>query len=91
MKTKHRLARLLCVGTMLSLVFSVTAFAESDYKEVATPQRHDQVQVVQKPKKKIIYYVRTSASAVPQPLDRLGGIPTTATPMWVIGDPRISN
>lgn len=88
MKTNYRLARLLCVGTMLSLALSVTAFADSDYKNVATPQR--QYQVVQKPKK-IIYYVKTSASAVPQPLERLGGIPTTTVPMQVIGDPRISN
>jgi hypothetical protein len=86
MKTTCRLARLLCVGTVLSLALCVTAFADSDYKNVA--QREDQV--IQKPKR-IIYYVKTSASAVPQPIERLGGIPTTTIPMLVIGDPRISN
>lgn len=86
MKTTCRLARLLCVGTVLSLALCVTAFADSDYKNVA--QREDQV--IQKPKR-VIYYVKTSASAVPQPIERLGGIPTTTIPMLVIGDPRISN
>ena len=71
---------------MLSLALCVTAFADSDYKNVA--QREDQV--VQKPRR-VIYYVKTTASAVPQPIERLGGIPTTTIPMLVIGDPRISN
>ena len=88
MKPTCRLARLLCVGTVLSLALCVTASAETDYKQVAS-QREDQL-VVQKPKK-VRYYVRSSASAIPQPLERLGGIPTTTTPMLVIGDPRISN
>jgi hypothetical protein len=86
MKTTCRLARLLCVGTVLSLALCVTAFADSDYKNVA--QREDQV--IQKPKK-VSYYVKTTASAIPQPIERLGGIPTTTIPMLVIGDPRISN
>ena len=86
MKTTFRLARLLCVGTVLSLALCATAFADSDYKNVA--QREDQV--VQKPRR-VIYYVKTTASAVPQPIERLGGIPTTTIPMLVIGDPRISN
>ncbi|MDP9253471.1 MAG: hypothetical protein M3O66_00785 [Verrucomicrobiota bacterium] len=46
-------------------------------------------QAVQKPR--VIYYVKTTASGIPQPIERLGGIPTTTTPMQVIGDPRISN
>lgn len=87
MKTTYRLARLLCVGTVLSLALCITAFAETDYKNVAM-QREDQV--VQK-QKRVLYYVKTTASAVPQPIERLGGIPTTTIPMLVIGDPRISN
>jgi hypothetical protein len=71
---------------VLSLALCVTAFADSDYKNVA--QREEQV--IQKPKR-VIYYVKTTASAVPQPIERLGGIPTTTIPMLVIGDPRISN
>jgi hypothetical protein len=86
MKTTCRLTRLLCVGIVLSLALCVTAFADSDYKNVA--QREEQV--IQKPKR-VIYYVKTTASAVPQPIERLGGIPTTTIPMLVIGDPRISN
>ncbi|HEU0209980.1 MAG TPA: hypothetical protein VFQ78_13505 [Candidatus Udaeobacter sp.] len=87
MKTTCRLARLFCVGTVLSMALCVTAFADSDHKNVVT-QREDQV--VQKPRR-VIYYVKTTASAVPQPIERLGGIPTTTIPMLVIGDPRISN
>jgi hypothetical protein len=87
MKTTYRLARLLCVGTVLSLALCVTALAESDYKNVAM-QREDQM--VQK-SKRVLYYVKTTASAIPQPIERLGGIPTTTIPMLVIGDPRISN
>jgi hypothetical protein len=73
--------------TALSLVLTATAFAESDYKDVVAQRQN---QVVQKPKR-ILYYVKTTASAVPQPIERLGGIPTTTIPMQVIGDPRISN
>jgi hypothetical protein len=83
MKTTFRLARLLCVGTVLSLALGVTAFANDD-KNVVTQRE------VQKPKR-VIYFVKTTASAVPQPIERLGGIPTTTIPMLVIGDPRISN
>jgi len=86
MKTTCRLARLFCVGTVLSLALSVTAFADSDYK--STNRREDQV--VQKPKR-VIYFVKSTASAIPQPIERLGGIPTTTIPMLVVGDPRISN
>jgi hypothetical protein len=88
MKTINRLARLLCLGSVLSLALSVTAFADSDYKGVAASQR--QYQLVPK-SKKVLYYVKTSASAIPQPLERLGGIPTTTIPLVVIGDPRNSN
>ena len=87
MKPTYRLARLLCVGTVLSLALCVTAFAESDYKNVAS-QRQDQY--VMKPKR-VLYYVKSSASAIPQPIERLGGIPTTTIPLLVIGDPRNSN
>jgi hypothetical protein len=70
----------------LSLALCAAAVADPSGKNVVVPPNY---QAVQKPK--IIYYVKTSASAIPQPIERLGGIPTTTTPMQVIGDPRISN
>jgi hypothetical protein len=88
MKTTCRVARLLCMGSVLSLALSATALAGADYKDVGIPQ--PQYQVIAK-SKKVLYYVKTSASAIPQPLQRLGGIPTTTIPMVVIGDPRNSN
>jgi hypothetical protein len=75
-----------CWLTVLSLVLCATAFAGPDGKNVVTQQQY---QEVQKPKR-VIYYVRTTASAIPMPLQYFGGIPTTASPMQVIGDPRIS-
>jgi hypothetical protein len=87
MKTTSRLHGL-CVGMVLSLAFCASAFADSDGKNVVTQQR--QYRTVQKPTR-VVYYVKSSASAIPTPLDRLGGIPTTTTPMLVVGDPRISN
>ena len=90
MKTTYRLPSLcsvLCVGTVLSLAFSASAFANSDGKSVV---RERQYEPVQSPKK-VVYYVKSSASAIPTPLERLGGITTTTIPMMVVGDPRISN
>jgi uncharacterized protein YndB with AHSA1/START domain len=89
MKTIRRLPRLCSVlfaGSGLSLVLGATAFAGPDGKNVVTPRQY---QEVQKPKR-IVYYVRSTASAIPLPLEQLGGIPTTTVPMQVIGDPRIS-
>lgn len=71
----------------MSLALCASAVADLEDKDVVAPPRY---QTVQKPKV-TVYYVKTSASAIPQPIERLGGIPTTTTPMLVIGDPRISN
>jgi hypothetical protein len=86
MKTPYRLLSL-CVGMVLSLALGASAFADSDGKAVVTQRKY---QTVQQPRR-IVYYVRSSASAIPIPMVRLGGIPTTTIPMIVIGDPRISN
>jgi hypothetical protein len=86
MKTTNRFLSL-CAGTVLSLALGASAFAESDAKSVVTQRQY---QLVQK-SKKTVYYVKSSASAIPTPIERLGGIPTTTTPMLVVGDPRISN
>jgi hypothetical protein len=92
MTTTYRLPSLcsvLCVGTVLSLALCASASADdSDGKSVVTQRQYQAA--VQKPKR-IVYYVKSSASAIPIPLERLGGIPTTTTPMLVVGDPRISN
>ena len=95
MKTKCRFPRLcnvLCVGTVLGLALGASAIADPSDKNVVTPAQYAPVanyRPVQK--QKVLYYVKTTASAIPQPLERLGGIPTTTVPMQVIGDPRISN
>lgn len=86
MKTIYRLPSL-CVGMVLTLAFCASAFAESDGKNVVTQQQY---QTFQKPRR-IVYYVKSSASAIPTLMERLGGIPTTTTPMLVVGDPRNSN
>ncbi len=76
------------MGTVLSLALCASASADPNDKNVVT-ERHYQAQV-QKPRR-IVYYVKSSASAIPIPIERLGGIPTTTIPMFVVGDPRISN
>ena len=89
MKTKCRFPRLcsvLCVGTVLSLALCASAIADPSGKNVVIPAKYQPVQ-----KQKVTYYVRSTASAIPQRIERLGGIPTTTVPMEVIGDPRISN
>lgn len=86
MKATYRLCGL-CVGMVLSLAFGASAFANSNGKDVVVQRRY---QAVEKPTR-VVYYVKSSASPIPTPIIRLGGIPTTTTPMIVIGDPRISN
>jgi hypothetical protein len=76
--------KMIGMGAALSLAFCASAFAGADENVVMR-----KYQAVQQPKK-VVYLVRTTASAIPQPIDRLGGIPTTTVPMQVIGDPRIS-
>jgi len=80
------------VGTVLSLALCASAIADPSDKNVVTPARYRPAlnyQPVQA--QKVTYYVRSTASAIPQRIERLGGIPTTVVPMEVIGDPRISN
>jgi hypothetical protein len=71
---------------VLSLALCASAMADPSDKNVVIPAKYQPVQ-----KQKVLYYVKTTASAIPQPIERLGGIPTTTIPMVVIGDPRISN
>jgi hypothetical protein len=76
------------MGTVLSLALCASVSANSDGKSVVTQRQYQAA--VEKPKR-VVYYVKSSASAIPIPIERLGGIPTTTTPMYVVGDPRISN
>jgi hypothetical protein len=77
--------KMIGMGAALSLAFCVSAFAGGG--ENVVMQKY---QAVQHPKK-VVYLVRSTASAIPQPIDRLGGIPTTTAPLQVLGDPRVSN
>jgi hypothetical protein len=90
MKTTCRLPSLcsvLCLGMVLSVALCASAFGSPDGKTVVT---HRPYHVVQEPTR-VVYYVKSTASAIPIRIERLGGIPTTTIPMIVIGDPRISN
>lgn len=86
MKTKYGrfgLYRVFCVG-LLALALCATAGAEPDGKNVVT--RAKPATVVTPKKKRILVY--SIASAIPIPIEQLGGIPSTMIPMVVVGDPR---
>jgi hypothetical protein len=71
MKTAIRLTSL-----VLAVGFGASAFAGSDQPQVK----------VTRPKKIKVCYVMTTASGIPIPCDRIRGIPTTSSPMDVIGN-----
>jgi hypothetical protein len=62
---------------MLTVAFCASAFAADPSKNVVLPA---QPQRVMKTAKKTCYAF-TSTSGIPVPCDRLGPIPTTASPM----------
>jgi hypothetical protein len=71
-----------CAGAVLALAFCTSAFAADPSKNVvALPGTQ---QPVTKTTKKMCYTV-AGASRIPQPCDRLGAIPTTATHMSIYG------
>ena len=76
---------LLSAGCTLGLALCASAFAgPSDSREFTIARQRT---VQQRPaQKKVIYYVQSSCSAIPIPLEWVSGIPTTATPMIIIGD-----
>lgn len=89
MKTKCRHFRLygvFCVG-IITLALCASAGAEPEGKSVVTRTVH-QAMSVAPAKKKSVVLVYSIASAIPIPIERLGGIPTTTIPMIVVGDPR---
>ena len=66
-----------CASVMLTVAFCASAFAADPSKSVVLPA---QPQRVTKTAKKMCYAF-TSTSGIPVPCDRLGPIPTTASPM----------
>jgi hypothetical protein len=68
-----------CAGIAIIFVVCASAFAEPDKKVTPLPK-----QATKKTVKKVCYtYI--SGSGTPQPCDRLGTIPTTASPMDIVG------
>jgi hypothetical protein len=70
-----------CASVALALAFCVSAFAADPSKDVVL---RAQPQQVTKATKKMCYVV-TGSSAIPQPCERLGAIPTTANAMKIYG------
>ena len=68
-----------CAVVGLSLCASV--WADTDGKNVVALAKP---QPVAKAKKKV-YLIMSSTSGIPQPIDRFGVIPTTASPLELIG------
>ncbi len=68
------------------LAFCTPVSAEPEGKEVVN--RAHQATDVTVPQRKVIYLVHSAASAIPIPVTRLDGIPTTTSPIIIIGDPR---
>jgi len=66
-----------CVSAVVSLAFGASAFADAS-KNVVMPTQ--QTKIVRK-----VCYVMTVASGIPQPCDRFAGVPTTASPIIIIG------
>jgi hypothetical protein len=67
----------------LTLALCASALADPTGKNVVTPKKQQQQQIVQT--RKVIYYVHTSASAIPVPIERVLGFTTTTIPMEIIG------
>jgi hypothetical protein len=65
---------------VLTFAFCASAFADPS-KNVVLPTAQ---QPVKKTTKKMCY-VMTSASGIPMPCERLAAIPTTASPMLILG------
>lgn len=68
-----------CAMVGLSLCASV--WADTDSKNVVAMAKP------QPAKSKKVYLIMSSTSAIPQPIERFGVIPTTASPLEIIGNP----
>jgi hypothetical protein len=70
-----------CASFAIALAFCASSFADTG-KNVVLPTRG---QTLQKKVKKVCYVVLTG-SAIPQPCDRLGSIPTTSPGLLSYGN-----
>jgi hypothetical protein len=68
-----------CASVVLTLAFCASAFAADPSKSLVRPT---QPQRVMKTAKKVCYTF-TTTSGIPMPCDRVGSIPTTASPMII--------
>jgi len=80
MKTAIRLTSL-----VLAAGFCASAFAGSDQPPVNQRQVNQAQAKVSRPKRKVCF-VMTTSSGIPVPCERIRGIPTTGSPMDVIGN-----
>jgi hypothetical protein len=91
MKTPFRLPPLAgwtgrCAAAFIMLAFCASAVADPS-KNVVTQQRASSQMVRYAVAGKKQVFIIISGSAIPQPIDRVGGpIATTAIPMYVIGN-----
>ena len=77
--SRLRGASVRCATVVLAFTFCASAFAADPSKNVVRPA---QPQRVMKTAKKICYTF-TTTSGIPMPCDRVGSIPTTASPMTI--------
>lgn len=92
MKTPHKLSSLVgwtgrCTIALLALLVGASAFADTGKNVVVGRKQQQQgyTRAAVAPKRQV--YIIISGSAIPQPIDRVGGpIATTAIPMFVIGN-----
>jgi hypothetical protein len=90
MKARSRYPRLsalllMSVGVILGFALVGSAFAGPTEPKDLTSYRQQTVQNKLQ-KKKIVYYVLSSVSAIPIPIEWVeGAVPTTAIPMQIIG------
>lgn len=90
MKIPRRLSRLTgwfgrCGAALIAVIFCASAIAGADENKnvVTAPTKAQPLRAVSKKQ----YYMFTSASAIPQPIDRVNApIPTTAIPVTVMGN-----
>ena len=71
-----------CASVVLTFAFCASAFAADPSKNAVLPA---QPQRVMKTAKKMCYTF-TTTSGIPMPCDRVGSIPTTASPMTIYGN-----
>jgi hypothetical protein len=76
---------LLSMGFTLGTILCDSAFAGPDSHRASTTAQPHKAQDMSA-QKRIVFYVMSSASAIPKPIAYFSnGIPTTTTPMLIIG------